>query len=321
MPFISLDDFLYVADKVRREPQFISKIWSRIFSKSDIQRVKDTYTEVEKLPPDKCWWDIPAIKKRWNFLVSGDPGIDHCQYISSKYLAARSKLKAVSLGCGLGEREMRWAETGKFERIDGYDVSDTSVRFGNEMAKKKGVGDVLKLQMADVYSVPLAENTYDAVIGEMSLHHFSPLETILERISSTLKPDGYLLVDEFVGPTRFQWTNRQLDAINSVLRIFPQQYRTPQGAALSKAKVRRQGTLSMRLSDPSEAVESSHIVPLLHKIFDVVEIREYGGNLLPMVFNDISSHFMAPDATAEKLLRICFDAEDALMASGDLTSD
>lgn len=321
MPFISLDDFLYIYEKVRREPEFASVIWKRLFTRNEIQRVKDTYTEVEKLPDDKCWWAIPAIQERWNLLISGDPKVDHCEYITRKHLAAKSNLKAVSLGCGFGVRELRWAEMGKFSRIDAYDVSDTSVRHGNHLAEQRGLADVLKLQMADVYTVPLPENSYDIVLGEMSLHHFSPLETILERISRTLKPDGLLLVDEFVGPTRFQWTDRQLKSINALLELFPMRYKTPQNARLGKAKVRRQGTLSMRMSDPSEAVESSMIMPLLHKIFDVVEVREYAGNLLPMVFNGIASHFMKPDAHAARLLQMCFDAEDVLLASGELKSD
>lgn len=321
MAFISIDDFLYVAEKIRREPQFILKIWQRVFARNKLQRVKDTYTEVEKLPADKCWWDIPAIKHRWNYLVSGNPAVDHCEYISSKYLSQKSNLTALSLGSGLGTRELRWAEMNKFVRIDGYDVSDTSVRYANELAKQKGYSEVLKFHVADVYSVPLASNSYDVVIGEMSLHHFSPLGTILVRIREALRPGGYLFVDEFVGPTRFQWTKRQLAAINALLTLFPKRYKTPQNCSLCKPKVRRQGTLSMRLSDPSEAVESSKILPLLHQVFEVVETREYGGNLLPMIFTDIASHFLIPDDRANRLLNLCFDAEDVLLATGELQSD
>jgi len=77
----------------------------------------------------------------------------------------------------------------------------------------------------------------------------------------------------------------------------------------------------MILCDPSEAIESAKIESLLHKNFEVVEIKKYGGTILHMLFNEIAHHFLSDDEETRKWLHICFDIEDLLMASGDIESD
>lgn len=62
----------------------------------------------------------------------------------------------------------------------------------------------------------------------------------------------------------------------------------------------------MWLSDPSEAVESSDIVPLIHKHFEVVERKDYGGAILHLLFSGIGHHFVSPDPDAKQLLNISF---------------
>ncbi len=77
----------------------------------------------------------------------------------------------------------------------------------------------------------------------------------------------------------------------------------------------------MILSDPSEAVESSKIEMLLHKKFEIVEIKGYGGTILHMLFNGIAHHFLSDDAETQRWLNVCFEIEDVLLASGELQSD
>ncbi len=77
----------------------------------------------------------------------------------------------------------------------------------------------------------------------------------------------------------------------------------------------------MILGDPSEAVESSKIRPLLHKIFEVVEIREYGGTVLHLLFSGIAHNFLSEDTETRHWLDICFEVEDSLLRKGDIQSD
>jgi SAM-dependent methyltransferase len=71
--------------------------------------------------------------------------------------------------------------------------------------------------------------------------------------------------------------------------------------------------------DPSEAVRSAEIMPVLQTMFDVVEFRPLGGAILQFLLADIAGNFETEDG--ERLLQMLFTIEDTLMATGDLPSD
>lgn len=71
--------------------------------------------------------------------------------------------------------------------------------------------------------------------------------------------------------------------------------------------------------DPSEAVRSAEIMPVLQTLFDVVEFRPLGGTILQFLLAGIAGNFQ--DESGEQLIDIFFSLEDALMACGDLPSD
>jgi hypothetical protein len=68
----------------------------------------------------------------------------------------------------------------------------------------------------------------------------------------------------------------------------------------------------MLRSDPSAAVESAAILPLLHQYFDVIEIKPYGGALLHVLFSGIGQNFLADDPVAQRRAQLCIEAEDLL---------
>lgn len=71
--------------------------------------------------------------------------------------------------------------------------------------------------------------------------------------------------------------------------------------------------------DPSEAVRSAEIMPVLETLFDVIEYRPLGGAILQFLLADIAGNFQ--DEVGEQLLELFFRLEDTLMACGDLPSD
>jgi hypothetical protein len=77
----------------------------------------------------------------------------------------------------------------------------------------------------------------------------------------------------------------------------------------------------MKESDPSEAVRSSDIVPLLSQYFRVLEFKGYGGSLLHDLLLDIAGNFSEENPESLDHLRRLFEAEDALIESGRLAHD
>jgi SAM-dependent methyltransferase len=147
------------------------------------------------------------------------------------------------------------------------------------------------------------------VILESSLHHFSPLERVIELMKTILKPGGLIFMCEFVGPSRFQWTDRQLEIVNGILGVLPEKYRVlPEGDVWRR--VFRPSLARMYLTDPSEAVESARILPLMEANFRSLERSNAGGAILYHLFPRLISNFRDDDPDAQGWMQFCMDIED-----------
>ncbi|MHC4220875.1 MAG: class I SAM-dependent methyltransferase [Planctomycetota bacterium] len=314
--FINFDEFLEVAKQIAhgRLPSVLSKV---LMPKK--KKIEKAWSHTKSEP--RNWLDIPAVEQRVNRLISGDEQVDYYQYICDKYLENKQPLTGLSLACGTGLRELVWARSGKFKSIDAYDLSVPRIEYANKTAREKGFAEIINYRVSNAYEVQLSENSYDVVFGEMALHHFTPLKEIFRRINKALKPGGYFIVNEYVGPTRMQWPKRQLEIVNDVLHLLPKKYRIKWDTGFVKDKVFSQSILRMLLGDPSEGIESEKIRPLLQEIFEVAEIKEYGGAILQPLLSNIGHNFLSDDDETQRYLQLCFDAEDTFLNSKEIQSD
>lgn len=283
---------------------------SRVADKFRIRgtnRVVIQWSSVSRLPQQ--WWDIPAVIRRWNTFASGDPDISFPQYVAETWLAHKTGLRALSLGCGTGHREIVWAKLGIFDQLIGIDISPEPVEYASAQAESLGLDGVLSFRVANFREILHSGEKYDVVLGLHSLHHFDQIDETMRLISKLLKPGGFLIFDEFVGPTRFQWTSEQVRAANALLAALPSERRVQHDGNI-KRRVIRPSLLSMHLSDPSEAVESSDLLPALRRWFAILEELPYGGTVLHIALSGIAQNFLDDDPVTAQLIQQCFNAED-----------
>lgn len=260
------------------------------------------------------WWIIPAVRRRWNELITGDAEQLYEDYFVEKYLGNQRNLRVLSLGCGIGSHELNLARhRSTFQQIDAYDIAPNLIDRANNLAAAEGL-DNIRFYCADVNQLSLSAGHYDLVFFHSSLHHFLRLEYLLGvLIPGALKPGGYLLLNDYWGPDRLQWSNAQLRAINRLLRLIPREKRRRFRTHLYKSRVSGPGWLRMRLSDPSEAAESSQIKPLLRKYYKALEETAVGGNLLMPLFKDIAQHFVEDSPENTALLSMLCAEEDRFL--------
>ncbi len=137
-------------DLFHAAPAVLSRLGLRI-RHGEQQLIKSAWQHVEAPPTN--WWDIPAVRMRWNALISGSASIEYHQYISEKWLMNRSDLLALSLGCGTGHNELIWANLNKFERIDAYDISVKRIQTATEAAAGFGYGNLIRYAVGDVFDI------------------------------------------------------------------------------------------------------------------------------------------------------------------------
>jgi SAM-dependent methyltransferase len=106
------------------------------------------------------------------------------------------------------------------------DISPEQTWRASRRAKEAGLDDVLSFHTAGArQALPEADGQYDVVLALNSLHHFGHLGETMRLIARALGPGGLLIMDEYVGPSRFQWPGAQIRAANTLLAALPEERR------------------------------------------------------------------------------------------------
>ena len=261
----------------------------------------------------------PLVQERVNVLVSGTKDADAYGRLA-EFLRERGRAlplpRCATLGCGAGGLERDLLRRGIAAEIDGYDAAEDALAEARRLAA--GLGG-LRYHLADLSRPDLPEAQFDAVFTHSALQKMKSLEGVLAAIRRALKPDGLLHLNEFVGPSRFQWTDAQIHLVNGFLSALPDRLRqTPSGR---KPFLVRPALNEMRVNHPALAVRSAEIKDVVTSHFEIVEERPYGGTLLHMGLAGIAQNFDPAHAEDVAFIERFFDLEDQLLSSGALPSD
>ena len=267
------------------------------------------------------WTELARVQAILNRRVSGDEDVDPYLWFLRTRLEGRLPVaRALTIGCGAGDLERGLATYGFAASHDAFDVAPGAIEKARTAASGAGLGRV-RYSVANGNDLTLESNVYDVVFGVHSIHHVERLERLFEQIARSLKPDGLFFMNEFVGPTRFQWSDRQLEVVNGLLRALPARYRRSTVGDGLKERVPRPTIAEMVASDQSEAVRSIEILELAAAHFELLEVRPYGGTVLLLLLHDIAGNFSPSVPGGPEILSAIADLEWALVSSGDLPSD
>ncbi len=306
MPFITREDFrdVYIKTLQRGIKFLLSK-----FTLKAEERTKSAFNEVNI--ENSNWWSIPKVIERWNKLITGDKTKKYEYYLSEVLLQNQTTL--LSIGSGVCSHELLLAELNPHLHITCVDISNELLNQAANTAKEKNISNITFLA-ENIYDYSFQSNYYDTVFFHASLHHFKDMEQFIPNIiKQVLKPNGFLIINEYVGPNRMLYTNDQILAINSALKLIPKKYRSIYKTNLTKSHYYGSGLLRMIIADPSECVDSEKILPAIKQHFKTIEEKPYGGNILMSVLKDISHHFIILDDEKKQLLDKLFNYEDVYL--------
>ncbi len=269
------------------------------------------------------WLEHPLVRSRIQEKVAGRPNCDVYGWfldLLDRLGVERPVASALTLGSGDGRLERGLAPKRFARRHLGLDLSEGAVASATAAAAAAGLSQI-SYAVADLNHPVLPPAAFDVVLGVSSVHHVERLEELLAAVETALVPGGLLFLNEYVGPKRFQWSRRQRETAEHLLGLLPERYRIV-GAG---GEVHRQpfapSAEAVIAADPSESVRSDEILPLVAERFDILEHRDLGGTLLHLVLEGITRRFDPANPEDVRWLKLLFEAEDALIASGELTSD
>jgi ubiquinone/menaquinone biosynthesis C-methylase UbiE len=226
----------------------------------------------------------------------------------------------LSLGCGAAGQEIAASKWNLFGKMLAMDGSPRSLEVARQAALDRGVTNI-HFENADMERISLPVLEFDVVLMNMSLHHVRELRRLLDQVHRSLKPDGILLINEFIGPRQFQFPDRQLRIVADLLSALPPEWRRDSATGLLKTQYVRMPVEHWNVADPSEAIRSDQILAEVTRQFQIIDRVDYGGTILNPLLEHIVHNFDATDNKDVGVIRLLAKFEEILIREGVLTSD
>lgn len=202
------------------------------------------------------WFNKPRLVSYMNQCISPETGIGvvgELQHI----LAGATLQRGISVGCGDGSKEQRFLKAGLVEHFDLFEVSTAYGDAAVRLAAEEGLSGRINVTIGDAFSHDTA-GRYDLVYWDHSLHHMMDVDQAIAWSMAALAPGGWLVVNDYVGPTRLVWRRKEVDFAREFLRTHQARLGFDPTALRYKHVVDR---VRLLLRDPSEAPQSDRIMP------------------------------------------------------------
>ncbi|NJL27082.1 MAG: class I SAM-dependent methyltransferase [Thermoanaerobaculia bacterium] len=248
------------------------------------------------------WMHEPALRRYINASVTGSENQWPLEWFK-EWLGARTFERGLSLGCGTGSLERDIRRKKICRSVVGLDLSAEALRQAEMQAREEGL-DGIGYRTADFNQLDLGSEKFDIIFFHQALHHVENLEGCLDTCRSALLPGGLIYLDEYVGPSRREWSRELMCEADAVYASLP-------------AKLRRHRRMGLPVDwrDPSEAVRSSEILEQVGLRFQILEQRGYGSNLLALIYPNLELRDLSASEKEDVLLSLV-EAERGLLARG-----
>lgn len=246
------------------------------------------------------WLCEPAVRRYVNACVTGDPNVWPIDGLASRL---GHPGHAISLGCGDGMLDRQLRERGICDSLEGVDISSKSLQVARLRAEEQGLTG-MEYALGDLNRLALEPGSCDLAVFQQSLHHVADLEGCLGEVRKALRARGLVYLDEYVGPSRSEWSRCLLRKADEIFQALPRSIRR-----------RRRLQLPVDRGDPSEAIRSSEIVREISARFEVELRRDYGGTFLSVIFPHLDLDALAA-SQREEVLELLIEAERRAVSEG-----
>jgi len=256
--------------------------------------------------PDRMWMGHPLVRAHINRDISGDPARWPMDWFSSAFRERLPLQRVASIGCGIGTLERDLVRRGIADHVVGIDATAQPIETARAAAEAEGLSSRIEYQVRDARAFLQAARV-DGIFFHASLHHFDRMDEMMALCRAALNPGGLLYLDEFVGPSMREWSSLRLAIPNFAYYLMPR-------------PIRRVGLIRSPVNphDPTEAVCASEIMPAVQRHFQILEKRDYGGNLVSLIYPNLRLPVDVPDGNynyraLERGLRLLLRLEDLLL--------
>jgi len=225
--------------------------------------------------------------------------------------------RALSVGCGSGGKEIGLLKSNVVQEFDLFEIGEFRRAQIQAKADEHGVGDRVTIHIGNAFEqAPSCE--FDLVYWNNALHHMFDVEQAVSWSREALSADGCFAMDDFVGPSRFQWSEGELDLASRVRALLPGRFhahpRNP--AAKLERRPSRPSIEQMMQADPTEAADSGRILNAVMAAFSGAEIIPTGGVIYHLGLNDVLANFRDDSIEDMALLKSLLLLDETLTLTG-----
>ena len=162
------------------------------------------------------------------------------------------QIKGLTLGSGAGRHEKKLSAYGVVEEWTSIDLVE------NPLDKSSKSLDNIFL-IGDLNFMELPHEAFDLIYCRGILHHIVNLEHLINQIFRSLKSNGYLVVYEYVGVEKWQWSRKHIQLLEKCSIPFIKK---------SNRKLSfRKKSIGQMNSRPLESIRSSEIPAIINNYF------------------------------------------------------
>lgn len=250
----------------------VDKYWSEHWSECDSKNASAR----------DGWWKSPHIVRHVNKTICGEElegwNAGPMKLLRQALSPDNTVEEALSVGCGLAHKEMDLLQEGLVQHFTCFDLSEEAIKIAKKHAEEKGLSDRILLLKEDFFASEYANKKYDMVFWDNSLHHMMNAVYAIEKSYDVLNKGGIFFCHDYVGKSRFQFSDMEMAIINGVRIMLPD----PLFAGMERGTVipkyiPRPKLEYMMMVDPSEAADSESILPGIAKVFPEALVIPTGG--------------------------------------------
>jgi MoaA/NifB/PqqE/SkfB family radical SAM enzyme/SAM-dependent methyltransferase len=107
-------------------------------------------------------------------------------------------------------------------KITALDINENLFQQGREVAKKDGLN--IEFNKADLNFIEIANESFDIIYAQASLHHIINLEHLFSQLYKGLKQDGRLIILDIIGKSGVIFWKDNVDTAREIVANMPSKY-------------------------------------------------------------------------------------------------
>jgi SAM-dependent methyltransferase len=293
------------------------------FLKSSLQKTADCWDNNSTALASEYWWNVQALRRVILEDLTGDSTVSWFTKTIRERPTPFGRILTFGDGHGM-------AAEAYLTRKDASEIIYLNISPG-EGARFMKTMEELNIDVP-YHFVKADANTFeysslgffDTIIDVGAFHHFERFERVFPALNKQLSPDGFMYIDEYVGPSMWKFPQTVIDRVNEWLSSLPEEL------IASRKKVTTDDFFNLwkQSGDPSECRRSGDLDKALRSNFKLIEESSFGGTLLMPFFlssNLIPCRLNIPNwhnteigvSEAERLARL----EMELIKSNEINKD